>query len=289
VTWNFVYTEGAEYWTPERRRELEQSAEALGSYFAAPIPVTITYEVRGQNEDNGLLGSAYSPSAPDGPGFTNTVVQEKFITGLDLNGPEFDGETTFNFTSSNNWGLGYTLADDQVDFVSTAMHELLHSLGFASQIHQPGTNTDDYYPVFASYVVDDQGQRVIEPDYRFDTGFNNNLIGWNGGMYFGGPNAVAAYGGFVPLFTPDPWQQGSSMSHLDPAVFSGPNVQMMNPSANKDGNDRRVLSGIEQGIMADIGYQVIFQAPAPYAPPVAGAFLGFLFLRRRRKPEASED
>jgi hypothetical protein len=42
-----------------------------------------------------------------------------------------------------------------------------------------------------------------------------------------------------------------------------------NHAANKKGNDRRTLSAIEQDVMADIGYHVNFQDPAPYAPPVA--------------------
>ncbi|WP_156618583.1 hypothetical protein [Mycobacterium sp. 852013-51886_SCH5428379] len=286
VKFEFDYTEGAEEWTPERRRELEQAASVLAEYFRAPVPVTITYEVEGDPGDR-FLAEAGSDPISGAPGYYNTVVQEKFISGLDLNGPEADGNIKFYF--GNDWGLGYQVEPEQYDFVSTAMHEMMHSLGFLSQTDEPGKNTRTNWAIFDRYLVDSAGERPIGADYRFDDAFNPNLIGWNGGMYFGGPNAVAAYGAFVPLFTPDPYQPGSSMSHLDDTTFTGVNAQMMNSAANKAGNDRRFLSAIEQGIMADLGYQVNFQAPAPYAPPVAGAFFGFLILRRRRKPEASDN
>ena len=280
VTWKFVYTDGAEEWTPEYRRELEQSAAALSAYFQAPVPITITYEVKagdGDDDDDdddddsaandGLLARASSPPTSKAPGYYNTVLQEKFISGLDLNGPEYDGDVEFNF--DNDWGLGYKVDDEDYDFVSTAMHEMMHSLGFLSNINEPGKNTKDNWATFDRYLVDDQGNHPIGPDYRFDQAFNADLVGLTG-MYFGGPNAVAAFGRPVPLWTPYPFAEGTSMSHLDANVFSGANVQMMNPDANKTGNDRRFLSLIEQGIMADLGYRVNFQAPAPYAPATTG-------------------
>jgi hypothetical protein len=263
VTWKFVYTKGAEYWTPERRRELEQSAVALGAYFDAPVPITVTYEVVG---DAGRinLADAISPLAGSGPGFETTVVQEKFISGLDANGPAYDG--TIRFFFGNDFGLGYKVGDNDYDFVSTAMHEMVHSLGFGSDIYAPGTNTRTTWAAFDRFVVDDHGNRPIGADYRFNSAFNSDLVGLTG-MYFGGPSAVAAYGKLVPLWTPYPFVDGTSLSHLDGDIFTGPNIQLMNSAANKTGNDRRRLSEIEQGIMADLGYQVRFQAPAPYAPP----------------------
>ncbi|MBO0677133.1 hypothetical protein JRC04_06620 [Mycolicibacterium sp. S2-37] len=288
VTFEFNYTEGSQNWTPERRRELEQAAASLGQYLQAPIPVTISYNVSGENDpDSTTLAFAGSDLIKGELEFSNTVVQEKFITGLDLNGPEDDGYVTFNF--ANDWGLGYQVGDDQYDFVSTAIHEMVHSLGFFSGIRSTGTNTRTNWPVFAGFVVDDRGDRAVGSDYRFDTALDPNLVGWNGGLYFGGPNAVAAYGRPVPLYTPFPFKSGSSLSHFDPEFFRGANAQMMNPDANKMGNDRRTLSAIEQGILVDLGFHVNFQAPAPYAPPVAGAITGFLFLRRRRTQEKFEN
>ena len=56
----------------------------------------------------------------------------------------------------------------------------------------------------------------------FNTAYNPNLTGGDAGLYFGGANAVAANSGNpVPLYTPNPWESGSSMSHLDDDTFTG--------------------------------------------------------------------
>ena len=62
-----------------------------------------------------------------------------------------------------------------------------------------------------------------------------------------------AYGGPVPLYTPDPWEEGSSTNHLDDNVFTGPNAQLMNAKAGK-GPGIRTLCDIEVGILRDLGY-----------------------------------
>ena len=57
---------------------------------------------------------------------------------------------------------------------------------------------------------------MINADYTWNPAYVANLTGAGGGLYFDGPNAVAAYGGLVPLFTPNPWESGTSVVHFDP-------------------------------------------------------------------------
>ena len=45
--------------------------------------------------------------------------------------------------------------------------------------------------------------------FAFKPQYVANLTGGNGGLFFGGPNAVAAFGGPVPLFTPAVWATSS--------------------------------------------------------------------------------
>ncbi|MCV7424853.1 hypothetical protein H7K45_30365 [Mycobacterium yunnanensis] len=73
-------------------------------------------------------------------------------------------------------------------------------------------------------------------------------------------------GGLVPLYTPGPWQQGSSMSHLDDDTFIGADQQMMNARTDS-GLGVRVLSPIELGILKDIGYTVVI--PSVVNPSIA--------------------
>ncbi len=72
-------------------------------------------------------------------------------------------------------------------------------------------------------------------------------------VYFDGTNAVAVYGGLVPVYAPNPYQVGSSLSHIDQATF--PNYQM-SPSIST-GQMNRMPSELEWAIMQDIGWNLV--------------------------------
>ena len=63
----------------------------------------------------------------------------------------------------------------------------------------------------------------------------------NGGLFFGGPNAMAAYDGKpVPLST-DPTWSVSNVTHLDGRTFTGPTKKMMNPGDDGDAGQHRIV------------------------------------------------
>jgi hypothetical protein len=223
---------------------------------------------------DGTLASASSELTSTGIGFFPTVVQEKILTGIDFNGSMADGEIYFNF--ANPWSFGTVVDDSQYDFTSTAMHEVLHTFGFLSYTDEAGYNTGREWTTFDQFIVTADGTPVISDTYRFDTAYNRNLTGRNGGLYFAGTNAVAAYGGAVPIYTPRPWGPGSSTSHLDDDTFVGSDTQMMNAFSDP-GLGVRVLSPIELAILKDLGYTVTD------SPVYALVFIGFAFLRRKNR------
>lgn len=275
LTFAFSYGSGSQYWSTEARQALESSAEMLAAYFIVTLPTTITYSVTGESSpSSSTLASAGSELAGTGAGFFATVVQKKIQTGVDANGSTADGDIDFNF--GNPWAYGSTVGRSQYDFTSTAMHELMHSFGFLSYTYAAGDNTGREWTIFDQYMVTADGTKVISDAYRWRTAYDTNLTGGNGGLYFGGPNAVAAYGGYVPLYTPDPWEEGSSVSHLDDYTFTGSSTQLMN-AVTDTGLGIRVLSPVELGILTDLGYSVTD------APIVAFVFVGFGFVRRRTR------
>lgn len=274
LRFQFVYGSGSQYWSSAARSALESAATALSSSIVVDSPVTITYAVTGARSPfSATLASAGSDFVVDGSGFLQTVVQSKILSGVDANGSAADGTIDWNFGPS--WAFGDTVANTQYDFQSIAMHELLHTLGFLSNIDKAGSNTGQVWTVFDSYVMNAGGTRVIDSgDYTWNTAYNSNLTGGGGGLYFGGSGAIAAYGGLVPLYTPNPWQPGSSMSHLNDNVFSGSREKLMNAVISM-GQGIRVVSPVELGVLADIGYTVS-------GTPVL-LFFGILPLRRRRR------
>lgn len=275
LRFQFVYDSGAQFWSSEARAALESAAASLAGYFAVTAPVTVTYAVTGQFAPlSGTLASAGSEFIDPGAGFMPTVVQKKIQTGIDGNGAAADGEITWNFGPP--WGYG-NVANTQYDFQSTAMHEILHTLGFLSYGDRAGSNTGQTWTIYDSYLVNSDGAAVIGGNYKWNTAYNTNLTGGNGGLYFGGPSAVAAYGGLVPLYTPFPYASGSSLSHLNDGSFTGANEKLMT-AVSGQGTGVRVLSPLELGILADIGYQL---------NPASGSstlmFVGFFFSRRPRR------
>ncbi|WP_167097440.1 Ig-like domain-containing protein [Mycobacterium sp. DL592] len=281
VGFNFIFGSGAQYWSSAARAALQSTAIYLSSYIKAPQAVTITYDVTGEYSFfTSTLASAGSDLISTDPGFYNTVVQKKIQTGVDSNGAAADGQITWNFNYS--WAFGDSVASGQYDFQSTALHELVHTLGFLSVIDSSGNNTGNNWTTFDGFVVTSTGAHPIDGSYTWLTSYDTNLTGGSQGLYFGGANAMAANNGHpVPLYTPNPWESGSSMSHLDDTKFTGSNAKLMNASTST-GLGVRTLSAIEIGILKDLGYDMS-------DPPqnLALFVIGFVFIRRRKRAGGS--
>lgn len=273
VQFNFVYRRGAQLWTPAARSALESVATMLASEFEVSAPIILTFDVTGEFSIlPSSLASAGSDLISSDPGFYPTVVQHKILTGLDANGAAPDGEINWNFGYA--WAFSGPVLGSQYDFRSTAMHELLHTLGILSNVSEPGQNTYRDWTAFDQFIATADGVSPINADFTWNTAYDTNLVSGNGGLFFIGPNAVAAYGRPVPLYTPSLWESGSSMSHLDDRTFVGANQQLMNAQADK-GTGVRELSDIERGILKDLGYTLV-------GDPGALAFIFFGFVVRRR-------
>ena len=254
LQFQFRYGSGSQYWSPAARSSLEAAAGAIASHIVLSAPAIVTFDVTGEyNLLSATLATAGSDFISADPGFLPTVVQNKILTGVDSNGSDADGEITWNFAQP--WVSGDSIAYGQYDIQSVAMHELLHTLGFLSYVDAPGANSGTSWTVFDSFLVNSSGAKLIGSDYIWNSTYDGNLTGGSGGVFFGGPNAVAAYGGRVPLYTPSPWASGSSLSHLNDRVFAGGNRKLMNAQVGS-GLGIRVISATELGVLADLGYTV---------------------------------
>ncbi|ANE81891.1 hypothetical protein A7U43_23815 [Mycobacterium adipatum] len=275
VTFIFNYTSGSQYWTADARSALQRAATNLMSQFVVTTPVVVTYDIIGENDfSSGNLASAHSPLIGSGAGFFPTVVQHKLLTGVDANGAAADGQINWNFAYP--WAFGDFVSGLQYDFTTVAMHEFVHSLGFMSYAQPSTTGTQRSWTLYDSFLRTASGAALIGNDFRVVSGLAGSLTGAGGGVYFGGAGAVSAYGTLVPLYAPTTWAEGSSISHLDGTVFTGPDRQMMNPQV-PSGPGERTLSAVERAIMADLGYTL-----APIDVTSAFTLVGFVLLRRRR-------
>jgi hypothetical protein len=237
LRFSFTYDPQSEsWWTPAARDALQAAADFLASRIvpSSARPVTVTYHVTVQNSpESATLGTGASPYYPvSDKVFIDNVVQRKILTGLDQNGAVADGTIWFN--SGHTWSFDGTPDYQESDFESVALHELVHTLGFSSTLKSQGSY-NGYRSTLDSYLTDSTGAKLFASDGTWVRG---------GYAYFDGPNAVAAYGGLVPM--------SGDASHLDGFTLAG---SLMSPSTYTGVRQIR-LTDVELGILEDLGYIV---------------------------------
>ena len=278
-----------------RKTALNDAANTLGAYFSN-YTATLTYDVASYSSNDGTLASAGSGAFVVPGTFQKTIVQTKILANNNTVSATADGDINWNFF--HNWGLGDNVGSTQNDFKSTAMHELLHSFGFLSFIGRNGSGlsgktpgTADTWSIFDSFLTDGSGNRLISAGGVFDStkvaaltaGTHNSAS-----VFFSGANATASNGGAgLPIYSPNPWEEGSSISHLDDNS-SVTNQSIMNAAAHNLGIDVRTLGTHELAILKDLGYTRV-TAPTTAVPLPAAAWfmasglLSFAGVYRRRK------
>lgn len=256
-----------ERWSEEAEIALEWAAINLADQIVPDQDVTLTFTATAQYLRGDNLASANSPLTGTGGGFFPTVVQARIQTGSPSvtkdGAPVPDGIVNVNFFQ--DWGYFGEVGEDEFNYETTVMHEMLHAYGFLSTVGPAGKNGGQNEPwsVFDEFITNSSGTPAVDTTtYAWKTDFNPNLTGGNGGLYFYGTNEAAAFNGEgVPLYTPAKWMPGSSVTHLNDAYFynkTDPNdphyVQLMNANDNPGPSGPDYLSSIEIGILKDIGY-----------------------------------
>lgn len=159
--------------------------------------------------------------------------------------------------SSWYFGTDGSPGGGQFDFVTVAMHEVGHGLGFSGlEDYDDGVTSMDnpiecnnmadhgclgadafgnlYISAFSKTVETDNGvliENIASPSANLGTLLTGgSLSGGAGGLFFSGANILAANSNNpAKLYTPSPFEPGSSYSHLDDATF--PN-ELMRPVLN---------------------------------------------------------
>lgn len=287
-------------------------SELFGTYFSDSANIVMA--VTSSNDPlSSTLASAGSQLVWQGTyGYTlGEVVQKKLQTGglTDLNGAAADGQVDVNF--ANMWELDYNVEPTTgvYDFYSTLFHEFTHAIGFTSTVSQTGRDafglgSEDpseeagTWNRFDSFLVQCGGANVID-----SSSSRINQAVWDAasvgdgspaGLCFNGGNAVLANSGdLIELYSPNPWDDGSSGSHLNtnnPQFTGTPqNLGAMMRHNGADGSyDTRGYSPIEVGMLTDLGYTRVTTPPNTVPEPGTLALLlaslaGTSLLRRRNK------
>ena len=211
------------------------------------------------------------PNAPQ----SNTlypVALANQIANSDLNGGAPEINASFNAGFSWYFGLDGNIPVDLAgnptafDFLSVALHEIGHGLGFdgsanwddgASGNECNGTATWGCVgnpPLAYDRNIQSGGVNIVGGFTSPSAALGSALIGNN--LFFNGNDAVSANGNNPPrLFAPNPWQGGSSYLHLDEATFGNTVNALMTPSL-APGEALHHPGPVGLGVMADIGWSI---------------------------------
>lgn len=272
LTFNFNYTDSAgvgfnaaEPLGGQRRAALQETAVLIANMFPS-YTATININVNGNITTDGVLASAGSnfnsnDAQTCAQGFNRGDVGLIALGGQDPAPGSPDGTISVNF-EDHVWGLGDSVPANEMDFKSTMLHEILHAMGFSHSITNTGSDPcSTTAPNPGSWIAYDQhlgnsGGLFINPSFVIDTNaWTTSIIGGAGtaGVLWRGAGAVSANNGNpVPLYSPNPIANGSSISHLDDDFYT--NEAYLMEAATGPGPGTRTLSNIEKGIMNDIGF-----------------------------------
>jgi hypothetical protein len=172
------------------------------------------------------------------------------VFNADVDGPVSLGSVSWYYGTDAAPGV-------DIDFVTIALHEIGHGLGFSNQIAASlGRYAFDVAGVFDLQTVRPRVGRLPEllPAER--------RVAWvSGQLLWDGPHVLAAHGGLAPLFAPDPFLNGSSVSHWDTSL-----PELMAPFYRGANHD----PGLLLPALIDMGWQPAAGAPAPpTAPPTS--------------------
>lgn len=231
-----------EQWPQEAVLAFEFAMSIWSSHINSEVPIKIN--ANWVSMEGNTLGSARPSrivqiSSAGRPDTWYTLAHLSALTGRpirdQLDDISYDIDMNVN-CEFNDWyfGTDANVPEGKSDFVTVVLHEIGHGIGFLgsmeanndSGVASWGVPDDNRQPlIFDHFAVDDEFNYLIDSPVYPNPSENlyDALIGERGGVYFEGIDANNSLVGLktsrARLYTPDPFNEGSSYSHLDQDAF----------------------------------------------------------------------
>lgn len=196
--------------------------------------------------------------------------------GTDLSSG-YDIEAQFN-SSGVPWYLGTdgNVPFSKLDLTSVVLHEIGHGLGLSDStdvVGGLGYWGGDGYPTAYDRLAGSSGGTPV-PSYANGSSALASVLRSNA-MRWIGAYGKAANGGVGPrLYSPNPYEVGSSVAHLDEDVFpTGSANGLMTPYLD-DGEALHDPGDVGLGMLRDLGWTVTGAKGVAAAPTLASALSG---------------
>ncbi len=261
---------------PDVQAAFQFAIDIWAQEIISSVPIRISADF--QNLGNGVLASA-------GPtqifqNFTNAPEQDVFYPSALANTLAreiLDPDEPFDLIVNIGNGIPWYFGTDgntpagQFDFVTVALHEMGHGLGFfdgGNVDNATGIGTlgfgEGIPVIFDTFVVDGDENSVLDlpnPSIELGSFFTS------GDVFLNGPATVNALGGnLAELFAPNPFQGGSSIAHWDEATFPAGDINsLMTPQVGPSESNFDI-GPITRGHFSDMGWQIASQSPITFSP-----------------------
>jgi hypothetical protein len=252
--------------TPEAQAAFQYAVSLWESWISSPVEINVNATYTPLND--GTLGSTahgliYNGFAnqPIANTYYQVALAEKLYGG-ELN---LSSDPDMNVSMNSNYGDGrwYFGTDgspvsNQYDFVTTALHELCHGLGYTAGFsYDNGTGSWLYSlpNIFNRFLFNGNGQALVNTDLfpTPSTALGSQLTSNN--IYWNSPSVSNA-----KIYAPATWAGGSSISHLDVATYSR-GEQLMTSSGLRGVANHS--PGIALNQLLDMGWGLESGTPTP--------------------------
>lgn len=268
-------------WTQAAKDAFRFAADIWETQIESNVPIIVDAEF--EIMDPGILGGAgpteiwrdFTGAPQIGTWYPVGLANK--LANKDLNPSISDIRARFS-QNYPNWyfGTDANMPGNQINFISVALHELGHGLGFIGSMRVDDgsenlecigvTNCGLYgysgYPmIYDRFTENGAGIPLLD--------FENHsmLLGkqlTSNDVYFDGQNARSANAGLrVPIYAPSSWKPGSSYSHLAES-YNGTDHALMTFSISA-GETIHHPGEVTLGLFTDMGWS-IFTPPSP--PPI---------------------
>ena len=279
------------------RSALEYAGALWGNYLSASY-IGETIRVDTFFNPLGTTVSTLAQTSPANSSWNNAAMPIKntifvdalanHIVGKDLNASKSEIKVTFNTDKAFYFGTDFNSPSTEYNFLSIAMHEVGHGLGFTSRIDRDNSDgsiggfitttssatgiTNQYPSIYDRFLVDAATGGAFLTNM---TDAQRAVAITGGSLYWAGAKGVAANGGVRPeLYAPNVVSSGSSVVHFDPVTHF-----LLDSNAAK-GEDV-MMDPVTLGVLADIGWSVT-AVPEPHSYAMLLVGLAGMVLRARR-------
>jgi len=222
--------------------DIEASFDALGGTATSAVlgqagPASVIRDFSGAPRSstwyalamaNQFAGSDLAPGLPDIIAQFNSSVDNSIVLG---------GKDFYYGTDGNAGG--------DVDFYSVVLHELCHGLGFVEGVNEDGSFSSGFPVIYDRFLAKGASAGADLLTSMNQTQRSSALV--SNSLFFGGDSTRTAGGGSnAKLYAPNPYETGSSVSHLDESTYSGDNELMTPVSSGVTHSIGPLVSGIFQ-------------------------------------------